>query len=446
MDEMELRPISQSAAATGRDDDHHRFVLSSDALTTGASNRAILSIDPHDGQDDSPMSSDARLHCHRPAGSTPSAGARRHVRRLAPIVALMSLGAACAAPAPEAAPLASSAPVMTKTGSSDVVGSSGAAGALPVPPDSTGMDQQAPGGEAAGPSLHRGGGVGALPASDVAGRLDDASTHDPGIEPGPVPAEVARPAVPGRPVAVPPVVVPPVPAPPVPAPPGLIQGASAPECEPLPGPRAASWREPLPPTPRYNPAGPKRVGLQAGHWLTEQVPAELRGLGHGATGGGKMEWEVNLDLARRTKALLEAQGVEVDLLPTTVPVRYRAHLFVSIHADGDTTGRNRGFKIARPAFSSLPSDDDRLIESLYSAYGAATGLRRDDANITPRMRYYYAFNARRFCHAVAPGVPQAIVETGFLTNAADRQLLLGSPDLVARGIADGILRFLRENP
>ena len=132
------------------------------------------------------------------------------------------------------------------------------------------------------------------------------------------------------------------------------------------------------------------MGLQASHWLTEQVPAELRGLQHGATGGGKMEWEVNLDLARRTKTLLEARGVEVDLLPTTVPVRYRAHLFVSIHADGDTTGRNRGFKIARPAFSSLPADDDRLVGALYESYGAATGLLRDDENVPVAGRGVFA--------------------------------------------------------
>lgn len=62
---------------------------------------------------------------------------------------------------------------------------------------------------------------------------------------------------------------------------------------------------------------------------------------------------------------------------------------------------------------------------------------------TPWMRYYYAFNSRRYCHAVAPGVPQAIVEAGFLTSAADRQLLIGNPDLAARGIVNGIIAFLR---
>lgn len=207
-----------------------------------------------------------------------------------------------------------------------------------------------------------------------------------------------------------------------------------------------AFREPLPRAPLWNPPGPWRVGLQAGHWQVEQAPEELSRLQHGAVGGGKQEWEVNLDIAQRTKALLEAAGAQVDLLPATVPPRYRAHVFLAIHADGDPAGRARGFKIARPGFSSIPDVDDQLVAALYAAYGAATGLPRDDLNITLRMRYYYAFNSRRYCHAVAPGVPQAIIETGFLTSALDRQLLLGEPDAVARGIASGLLAFLESLP
>jgi len=201
----------------------------------------------------------------------------------------------------------------------------------------------------------------------------------------------------------------------------------------------------LPPAALWNPPGPRRVGLQAGHWLVEQAPFELRGLSGGAVGGGKQEWEVNLDIAQRTKGLLEAAGVTVDLLPTTVPPGYRAHAFISIHADGDPAGRLVGFKVARPGFSSIPEPDDRLVDSLNAAYATATGLPRDDEHITPRMRYYYAFNSRRYCHTVAPGVPQAIVEVGFLTSSVDRVLLLGNPDLAAQGIANGVLYFLDSN-
>lgn len=203
-----------------------------------------------------------------------------------------------------------------------------------------------------------------------------------------------------------------------------------------------SFRAPLPPAPVWNPPGPKRVGLQVGHWRTEAPPPELSRLGAGGTsGGGRAEWEVNLDLARRTAAILEDNGVVVDILPETVPTRYRAHVFLAIHADGDLSGTMRGFKIARAGFSPIPEIDDLLVQSLYEWYGPATGLPRDDLHISRRMTYYYAFNSRRYCHAIGPGVPAAIIETGFLTSAVDRGLLLGRPDLAAEGIAKGILDF-----
>jgi N-acetylmuramoyl-L-alanine amidase len=207
-----------------------------------------------------------------------------------------------------------------------------------------------------------------------------------------------------------------------------------------------SFRAPLPPASLWNPPGPRRVGIQAGHWLNDQVPAELGRLQAGAVGGGKQEWEVNLDVARRTARMLEAAGIQVDLLPSTVPPRYRANAFIALHADGDLTGQFRGFKVARPGFSSLPDIDDRLVDTLNRTYAAGTELPRDDEHISLRMRYYYAFNSRRFCHAVAPGVPQAIVEMAYLTSSVDRSVLIGTPDRLARGLADGIQAFLNTLP
>jgi N-acetylmuramoyl-L-alanine amidase len=202
------------------------------------------------------------------------------------------------------------------------------------------------------------------------------------------------------------------------------------------------YRQPLPAVEVYNPPGPKRVGLQAGHWLTEQVPDELRGLGPGAVGGGRAEWEVNLDIAERTAALLRASGVEVDVLPTTLPVEYRAHVFLSIHADGDASGAGRGYKLGRAAWSATPEADDRLMAAISEEYAAATALPLDPVGPSRRMTAYYAFNSRRYCHAILPGTPSAILEAGYLTSATDRQLLLGDPDAAARGIARGILRYL----
>lgn len=202
------------------------------------------------------------------------------------------------------------------------------------------------------------------------------------------------------------------------------------------------FRTPLPPAPVWNPAGPKRVGLQVGHWRTEEVPPELGRLGGGSAGGGKAEWEVNLDVARRVAARLEPAGVVVDVLPATIPPRYRAQAFLALHADGDESGQIRGYKLARAIFSATPEADDALLASLYDAYGRATGLPRDDEHVSRRMTGYYAFNSRRYCSAIAPGTPGAIIEMGFLTSAPDRQVLLGNPDAAAEGIAQGLLRYL----
>src|SRR5207237_3580398 len=131
--------------------------------------------------------------------------------------------------------------------------------------------------------------------------------------------------------------------------------------DPLPVPGSAraqdffrSFRTPLPPAPLYDPPGQKRVGIQAGHWLTDQVPPELGRLQAGAVGGGKQEWEVNLDVAQRAAVLLESANIQVDVLPATVPPSYRANAFIALHADGDPAGVANGFKVARPGFSSLP--------------------------------------------------------------------------------------------
>ena len=244
---------------------------------------------------------------------------------------------------------------------------------------------------------------------------------------------------------------------------GTLQSGTAPAADPacdgtlrpdpLPVPGSAraqdffrSFREPLTPAPLYDPPGPKRVGLQAGHWLTDQVPPELGRLQNGSAGGGKQEWEVNLEVARRAATLLEASGIAVDVLPATVPPRYRANAFIALHADGDPAGQARGFKVARPGFSSLPDVDDRLVQAFNQTYSVDTELPRDDEHISLRMRYYYAFNSRRYCHAVAPGVPQAIVEMGYLTSAADRQYLIGDPSRLATAVADSVQAFLATLP
>lgn len=191
--------------------------------------------------------------------------------------------------------------------------------------------------------------------------------------------------------------------------------------------------------------GPPRVGVQAGHWRNDEVPEELDGLkrnAQGATGGGYTEQEVVYDIAVRVEALLEAEGVEVDLLPATIPVDYAADAFISIHADGNPSGSARGFKIAGPRYD-FSGQSERLVQDLIRAYKVLE--MPEDDNITRRMSGYYAFNWRRYDHALHPLTPAAIIETGFMTNTADRAVLIGEPDRVAEAITKGVMSFL-DNP
>ena len=57
---------------------------------------------------------------------------------------------------------------------------------------------------------------------------------------------------------------------------------------------------------------------------------------------------MNLAIAERAAELLKGLGYAVDVLPAVVPPSYRAHLFISIHADGSGDARASGFRVAAP--------------------------------------------------------------------------------------------------
>jgi len=194
------------------------------------------------------------------------------------------------------------------------------------------------------------------------------------------------------------------------------------------------------------PAGPRRVGIQAGHWLTEQAPPELWRLltQTGTSWNGQTEVEINLDIAKRIKAVLEPNGIVVDVLPTTIPPGYVADAFVALHGDGDGTGANSGFKMA---FSSrrTPFEAD-LLETIKGEYGKATGLSYDAARIGRSMLVYYAMSWQRNKYATAPHTPSVILEMGYVSNDNDRELMTERADVVAGAIASGILQFLAEHP
>jgi len=191
------------------------------------------------------------------------------------------------------------------------------------------------------------------------------------------------------------------------------------------------------------PDGPPKVGLQVGHWKLEEVPDELEKLrgNTGASGGGKSEWEVNHTIAILTKDILEKNGIIVDILPATIPESYWADVFISIHADGSEDPSKSGYKIAAP-WRDYTGKAEKLADYIEKYYGESTLLPRDP-KITTNMRGYYAFSFWRFRHAIHPMTTAAILETGFLTNASDRTLIVGDPLTSAEGLALGIIEYLR---
>lgn len=192
------------------------------------------------------------------------------------------------------------------------------------------------------------------------------------------------------------------------------------------------------------PDGPLKVGIQAGHWKTSEMPEEQRRLrerGGGTRNGEVTEWEVNLRIAEETKKILEKEGITVEILPSTIPPSYWADAFVSIHADGNPDPSKSGFKVAAPR-RDYSGRSKELANIIDITYGNEIDMVRDP-NITRNMTGYYAFAWWRFEHAIHPMTPAAILETGFLSSPQDFNLLVYSPEKSAQAIAKALLAFLK---
>ena len=230
-----------------------------------------------------------------------------------------------------------------------------------------------------------------------------------------------------------------------PAAPGVSDGGASTLSGGALGDVAAAPPAPRPVLPTATPR-PWHVGLQAGHWQIADLPDSLSRLRDqsGTTYHGYREVDLNLDYARRAAAILQAAGVVVDVLPATVPNGYQADAFVAIHVDGNIVRPDRGFKDSPPYRSAVAWQDAVLNDALSNAYATATGLPRDPG-ISDNMRGYYAINGWMGGDSrISITTPSSVIETGFLTSAADRAVLLNAPDQIAAGIAQGMLAYLGE--
>jgi len=201
------------------------------------------------------------------------------------------------------------------------------------------------------------------------------------------------------------------------------------------------------PKPKVDPKGQRRVGIQIGHWQTDDVPKEYGTriqLQTGTSWGGVTEVDVTTEIADRMATILTAQGIAVDILPTTIPEGYLADVFIALHCDGDGVGVLSGFKMAHG--SRRGPYEDRLMTTIKDVYAKATGMDYDAEHVSRGMTNYYALNWSRYQHATSPFTPATIIELGFLSNVDDRDLLENRPDLIATALTNGILKFLDDTP
>ncbi len=189
-------------------------------------------------------------------------------------------------------------------------------------------------------------------------------------------------------------------------------------------------------------SGPRKVGIQAGHWRTSEAPPELRQLltQTGTSWAGYTEWETNLDIAERIAAILRGKGIAADVLPTVIPPGYVADAFVALHSDGDGTGEKSGFKLAHS--TRRTPHEDALQRHLTDVYAAETRLAYDAVGISRGMQNYYTHSWSRVRWSTSPFTPSVILEMGFLSNDHDRGLIVDEPDRIAGAVATGILNFL----
>jgi len=172
------------------------------------------------------------------------------------------------------------------------------------------------------------------------------------------------------------------------------------------------------------------IGIVAGHWQNDSGAVCEDGL---------TEEQVNLQIATLVQQKLIAEGFKVDLL-TEFDDRlsqYKAMILISIHADTCEYISNEatGFKVAAAMHSFYPEKANRLVACMADRYQATTGLKYMPNSTTPDMTSYHAFDE------IHTETTAAIIETGFLN--LDRQILTENPDLIAQGIVNGLICYIR---
>jgi N-acetylmuramoyl-L-alanine amidase len=171
-----------------------------------------------------------------------------------------------------------------------------------------------------------------------------------------------------------------------------------------------------------------KIGIVSGHWGND--PGAV-------CQNGTTEADVNLKIATLVQQKLGALGYETDLLQEFDPrlTGYQSAVLVSIHNDSCNyiNDQATGFKVAAAMSARDDNLANRLAACLRDRYQRTTGLPLHNS-VTNDMSFYHAFTE------IDSSTSAAIIETGFLN--LDYQFLTEKTDVVATGVANGILCFV----
>ena len=202
-------------------------------------------------------------------------------------------------------------------------------------------------------------------------------------------------------------------------------------------------------------------------WAEEiqKVPVVLVDAGHGghdggAVANGSIEKNLTLEIAKRLRTQLEADGLRVimvrekdEFLPleerAALTSKYQASAFVSVHINtegaGSTAQGVETYYAGKPSLSAMRQSGGKAAEVPSSESFASMVQRSVCAETKAEDR---GAKNRDYLVIEQAACPAVLVECGFLTQAEEAARLKDAAhqEKIARGIAAGVKAFLRSQP
>jgi N-acetylmuramoyl-L-alanine amidase len=201
------------------------------------------------------------------------------------------------------------------------------------------------------------------------------------------------------------------------------------------------------------------ICLDPGHGTPPAIGRQTEPIGPGSSvrkikdgGGASGEAVVALAIAKKTRTLLLRRGYRVAMTRTGPTFRYgsggnvaraqfcnrrHAALMLRIHADGSTDTSRNGLSTLYPAFHRGWTND------IYASSLRAARLVQRSTVAATRARDLGLVQRSDLTGFNWANVPAILVETGFMSNPAERRLLQSSAYQwkVARGFTAGVAAF-----